>query len=417
MPKKKSSGTGAPRTRPRKKKYSFSSNLIFYLSLFCLILFAGWLASLYGYTEKLFAQAQKMLLPLFKVKQEKNKPPAFKATGTTGQQILLEIQKSISRNQTIFNQAPVFSDCPVDEHYINCLQLTLRSDTDFILAEKYIRDLWERKGIKVDNQTGHNSPESLVLTASEGNKPLAQIIIQGGDAQKIQEALPSRHPSISSPKARVAIVIDDLGEDMDKALELAQIPGPITFSILPFQSRSQEVLELAKRYHKPVMLHMPMEPANEANPGKGALFCSMSSEEIISSLTQALDALPGVKGLNNHMGSAFTARREVMEPMLREINRRGLFFLDSRTSANSIGYQLAQELGVKSCERRVFLDNFQDSKMVSQKLKELCQIARTQGSAIGIGHPYPETIKVLEEKLAELTINGCELKPIQELCQ
>jgi polysaccharide deacetylase 2 family uncharacterized protein YibQ len=143
----------------------------------------------------------------------------------------------------------------------------------------------------------------------------------------------------------------------------------------------------------------------------------MTPEQITIGLDKALDSVPGAIGINNHMGSAFTARKDLMEPLLSEIKRRGLFFLDSRTSGESVGYKLAQEMDVKSCERKVFLDNLQDPESISQRLSELCRIAKENGFAIGIGHPYPETIRTLAEKMDELERAGCELVPVEELCQ
>jgi len=413
MPRKKRSGKkSGQKSGSRKKTHSFFSNLIFFSSIICLLIFLAWLALIYLPWEKIYPQAVVKPVPPLK-------PDPEISLSRQGQKLLLKTREELLANSSIFQQPPVFFDCPVDEHYLNCLQISFGPDTDFILARKFIQDLWERQGAKARCGDNHHPEACELLVALNNSKRIAEIMLKSSEITK--PARP-KNPLPAKPArkgARVAIVIDDLGDSEQEALEIARIPGPIALSILPFQNASREVLNLAQRWHKPAMLHMPMEPLEDTgkNAGPEALTCSMSPDQVSGALSRALDSLPGVVGVNNHMGSAFTARAELMEPALKELKRRGLFFLDSRTSGQSVGYQLGRELGLKSCERKIFLDNLQDPEMIAQKLSQLCRIAREEGSAIGIGHPYPETIRVLGEKIDELEIAGCKLVPIQELCQ
>ncbi len=420
MPRKKQTGKKSGRkSGSRKKPGSFFSNLIFFSSLAGLLVFAGWITLLYLPLEKFLAKNQQPS-PGKPISQTGSRPDPEAVLAQKGQKLLLKTQMELTRSPSIFQRQPVFSDCPVDEHYLNCLEMTFFSDTDFILAEKSIRGLWESEAVTVNSRPAAAPKSGLILAAMNGSHRLAEIVLSASAPPGPAKPGPAR-PAIKprSKSARVAIVIDDLGDDYQAALELARIPGPIAMSILPFESKSQEVLELAKNYHKPALLHMPMEPLESTgkNPGPEALLILMSPEQVTLTLGKALDSLPGIAGVNNHMGSAFTAMSEMMDPVLKEINRRGLFFLDSRTSGRSVGYQLGQELGMKICERKIFLDNLQDPEMIAQKLAELCRIAKEEGFAIGIGHPYPETIRVLGERIDLLKSSGCELTPIQELCR
>ena len=408
MPRKKSSGkkTGK-KTGPRKKSGSFSSNLIFFSSLVCLALFLGWLARAY------LPQAAVKPVPAKPLTGPRKPAPADSAAGLArrGQELLLKTRSELFSNRSILKAPPVFSDCSVDEHYLNCLEIALASDQDAIVADLFLRDYWQQRGAKTESsKNGRGS----VLIAMDGSSRMAEIILSSPP--------PTPQKPVNKPpraqKAQVAIVMDDLGEDYDAAMAIAQIPGPIAMAIMPFRAKSAETLALALRYGKPALLHMPMEPLGYTgkDPGPDALLLSMSGAQVKETLDKALDAMPGVIGVNNHMGSAFTARADLMTPLLSELKSRGLFFLDSRTTNQSVGMTLAQQMGVRTCARKIFLDNLEEPQAIEQKLLELCRTAHEQGFAIGIGHPYPETIRALQEKLDELGEKNCELAPVSELC-
>ena len=125
--------------------------------------------------------------------------------------------------------------------------------------------------------------------------------------------------------ARVAIVIDDFGPNLEIAKRFLELPIAITFSILPHQRYSQEIAELAHANHRQVILHMPMEPQGypKVQPGKGALLLSMSREAVQQSLNNALDATPHVTGINNHMGSRFTENAALMKTVLDDAKSDG----------------------------------------------------------------------------------------------
>ena len=149
-----------------------------------------------------------------------------------------------------------------------------------------------------------------------------------------------------------------------------------------------------------------------ADPGPNALLVSLSDNELRQRVTGALDSFDGYVGVNNHMGSRFTAFKPGMETTLRLFKARGLLFLDSRTTADSVGDQIAQELGVPSVTRNVFLDDDESIDAVRRKLAETEAVARRQGFVVAIGHPHPATLQALGEWLPGLSAKGLVLAPL-----
>jgi len=230
-------------------------------------------------------------------------------------------------------------------------------------------------------------------------------------------SLPHLAPRLTPPVARVAIVIDDFGLDLEMARKFAALPFPITFSILPHLPHSHETAEIARSQNRQVMLHMPMEPQGypKMKPGPGALLLSMNDQAVLKALRDALQASPYVAGINNHMGSRFTERAKGMKVVIEEVGQRGLFFLDSATSPKSVATQLAQELRILHTRRDVFLDHSQTETAVKAQLKELIQKARLQGTAVAIGHPHGVTLRVLQGASEQLRREGIEVVSAGEL--
>lgn len=219
---------------------------------------------------------------------------------------------------------------------------------------------------------------------------------------------PPVKPEPSPTIAQVAIVIDDFGQDLGAAKKFLNIPLAITYSILPFQAHSQEILQLAASRGHEVILHLPMEPVEypRINPGRGALLVAMSENKIRQTVETALDAYPNIAGVNNHMGSKFTKQADAMKVVLAELKRRGLYFLDSFTTDQSVGYSLARELNVPTRRRDIFLDHENTETFVRSQIQQLIRRAKLQGSAVAIGHPYDTTHKVLLEAAPKFEKEG-----------
>jgi len=223
-------------------------------------------------------------------------------------------------------------------------------------------------------------------------------------------------PTEDVRKPKVALVIDDLGQDMSLARCFLKIRAPLAFAILPFQPHSEQLAREVHRAGKVVMLHLPMEPENypNVNPGPGALFRTMDRDQIEQAVYEAIADVPYISGVNNHMGSSFTEDPERMLWVLEALQEQDLFFLDSRTSARTKTNLLARNMRIKIAERSVFLDNVQEEEAIRVQLRRLVTLARQKGQAIAIGHPYYVTCQVLTDEFNYLT-SKVELVPVTSL--
>ncbi len=208
-------------------------------------------------------------------------------------------------------------------------------------------------------------------------------------------------PSPARPGAgpQLVVVIDDLGENVHQAQELAALSFPVTFAVLPNISKSREVARIGAAAGRDVLLHQPMEPLDyphRADPGPGALFVGMEDGQILSILRDNLAQVPQAIGINNHMGSRFTADELGMSTVLQELKRRDLFFLDSLTTGNSVADEQARKIGLEHLRRHIFLDNIPNVQAILFQLRKAEQLAHNQGQVIAIGHPYPETLEALK---------------------
>jgi len=216
---------------------------------------------------------------------------------------------------------------------------------------------------------------------------------------------------------RASIVIDDLGEDLAVAHALLDLPYPLTFSVLPRLPHSQETAQAAHRAGRQVMLHLPMEPepASHIAVGDGALTVGMTPAAAAAVVRSDLDAVPYAAGVNNHMGSRATADRALMVPVMKVLAERRLYFVDSRTTAETVALDAARQAGIPAFYRSVFLDNTETTEYSLGQLRELCRIVRQQGVALAIGHPYRTTVAALSEFLPQLEGQDIELVPASEL--
>ncbi|MFC3225904.1 divergent polysaccharide deacetylase family protein [Marinibaculum pumilum] len=231
-----------------------------------------------------------------------------------------------------------------------------------------------------------------------------------------EETWPDRAgPSGEAGFARIAIVIDDLGGSAEAVRRLMALPGPVTYAFLTANAGTPDQARMVAAAGLDVMLHMPMEPQGEQNPGPNALLVGNTAEENLRRLKWHLARLPGAIGLNNHMGSRFTADAAQMRPVLEAANDAQLFYLDSRTSGRSVGYQVARELPMPALQRDIFLDHDPVEDTILRQLRHTEAVAAREGSAIAIGHPYPETLAVLERWMPQAQARGYVLVGISDL--
>jgi uncharacterized protein len=218
-------------------------------------------------------------------------------------------------------------------------------------------------------------------------------------------------------KARIAIIIDDMGTSLKAASRLAQIDHDLSFSVLPFTFMSRDVASYLHSKGCDLLVHLPMEGAAGKNPGKGAILSDMDDNKVFAMLEDDLDNIPYAIGASNHMGSKITQDRDKMTVILSELKKRGLFYVDSVTAPNSICSDVAVKVGEPFARRDVFLDNEINPLYITGQLEKLKKVAEKNGYAIGICHPHDETIAVLEKEIPRLKSQGIELEPISKFAR
>jgi polysaccharide deacetylase 2 family uncharacterized protein YibQ len=200
----------------------------------------------------------------------------------------------------------------------------------------------------------------------------------------------------------VALIVDDLGYQPRRDHEVAALDAVESFAILPFTPLAHDLAERLHAAGKEVLLHLPMEAlAQNELLGPGALRETMDRPTFIATVRAALNAVPYLDGVNNHMGSRLTGDAERMGWLMAALAeaRPGLLFVDSRTTPHSAARTAARAAAVPYLARDVFLDNRRTPAAINARLEELVRHAELRGDAIGIAHPYPETIAVLRTRL------------------
>ncbi len=220
--------------------------------------------------------------------------------------------------------------------------------------------------------------------------------------------------AINNPQ--IALIIDDIGFSESRLDRFLDIGAPFTFSILPKLRKS---CFLAQKIHgegHEVMLHQPMEPLDPTiDPGPGALFVEDPPDKITDIIKENISETPYVTGINNHMGSRFTACGTEMKKALSVVRDEGLFFVDSLTTSRSTGYNTAKTMHISTVRRNVFIDNIPNENFIHTQLKKLKLRALKHGQAIGIGHPLPETAKMVNLFIQELNSTNISMVPISHL--
>jgi hypothetical protein len=223
-----------------------------------------------------------------------------------------------------------------------------------------------------------------------------------------------RTPALQQTRGSIALIIDDLGygESVEKAM---RIDPNVSFAILPNSVRARHVAERLHRKGFEILCHLPMEPMDgSVNPGDNAVLTSMSNAQIASTTRQSVAAIPYARGVNNHMGSRATADRRVMSTVIGALPD-GFYFVDSRTGDRSIAADVARSMKVKTATRHVFLDSDRSEKAVRAQIRLLAAMAEEQGVAVGIGHPYDVTLRVLLEEAPALRARGIRFVRASEI--
>jgi polysaccharide deacetylase 2 family uncharacterized protein YibQ len=214
----------------------------------------------------------------------------------------------------------------------------------------------------------------------------------------------------------ISIIIDDLGNLKERDIRAIKLPGAVTCSFLPMTPYAKELAKIAHNHNKEVMLHLPMEAMANNELGPGGLTMKMSHEQFTDQIETDLKAIPYAVGVNNHMGSFLTQQPGQMRWLMQDLAKHGnLYFVDSFTTKYSVGQKVALQNWVPTIRRNVFLDDYRDPAKIKMYFRRLLRMARDTGIAVAIGHPYPETLAVLEEELPKLAQQGIKLLPVSKL--
>ena len=223
-------------------------------------------------------------------------------------------------------------------------------------------------------------------------------------------ATPASH-NATPHKAYLSLIIDDLGQNLPRDRRVLALPGPVTTAVMPDTPHAAEFAREAYKAGKIVILHMPMDPAT----GPFAWHPDLPVDELEKRLNAAFKAVPYTSGINNHMGSRMTSQPQAMAWLMGNLQQRHKFFVDSRTSAQTVAAAEAQKIGLASVSRDVFLDDVRTEQAIATQLQTAIKLAHKQGSAVMIGHPYPQTLAVLERELPKLKAQGIDWIDIRQM--
>jgi polysaccharide deacetylase 2 family uncharacterized protein YibQ len=230
-------------------------------------------------------------------------------------------------------------------------------------------------------------------------------------------ATPPEGLAAPAPRNTLVLIIDDLGHQWRNGMAMVELPGKINLAVLPHTPHAERLAQAGFAAGKEIMLHAPMSNVGGVPLGQGALTADMPREEFDRALADALDAVPLARGVNNHMGSELTQLPLQMGWLMQALLRRDLYFVDSRTSAETVAAETAAAYRVPNLSRTVFLDNERTPEAIGQHFDRLVRLAEQNTLAVGIGHPYPETAKFLREAIPALRCRGVELAYVSEVLE
>jgi len=217
--------------------------------------------------------------------------------------------------------------------------------------------------------------------------------------------------AVKQDAIKLVLILDDIGNNADAGMRAVNLPGQVTYAVLPFTPHGKMLAQAAHNAGKEVMLHAPMSNLSGMALGDGGLTLTQTEDVFTDTLRRALADIPHIRGLNNHTGSELTAAYQPMSWVMQELKKHDLYFVDSLTTRESVAMSAAEQFQVPSLKRHVFLDNVQQAEAIDVEFKRALVLAQQQGYAVAIGHPYPETLRYLESALPALAKMNIELVP------
>lgn len=284
-------------------------------------------------------------------------------------------------------------------------EIRLAETIDLNEAGKALKKAIEAQGARVISLTVNPAEDTLNLKAGVKNIILEILVL---------------HRKTAAPKYRAAILIDDLGYNLQVATQLIALQEPLTFAILPGERYTKAIAEQVTKAGFEVILHQPMEPLDypKDNPGKRAILMKMTAAEVKAMLLKNIGDVPYADGVNNHMGSKVTENELKMQEIMGILKEQKLLFVDSRTSSKSVAYKTAKKTGVKATYNQIFIDNENNLEYIKKQLDLVAKIAMKNGRVVAIGHcERKETILALQEKLPEFKKLGIAIVPVSQLVE
>ena len=271
-------------------------------------------------------------------------------------------------------------------------------------------------GIGIAGGDATTADETLVWHASAAHE-IGPPGVDGLIKDRIAAAPPALPPraAVNPGEPVIAVVIDDLGHNPAHARRVMDLPQPTTMAFLPYPDPTPSLARDAVREGHEVILHMPMEPLGDADPGPGALLVELPASELVDRVNRALDRVPGAVGVNNHMGSRFTNDAAAMGVVLEQLKEHGLFFVDSVTAPETAIREAASTLALPTAARDVFIDHVPTRRSIDAQLARAERMARQTGSVIAIGHPGEHTLAALETWMPQAAGRGLRFVPVSDI--
>jgi polysaccharide deacetylase 2 family uncharacterized protein YibQ len=298
--------------------------------------------------------------------------------------------------------------------------ISVEEDASLAGLSDALRNALDSEGLNVVETTTETGPTLIEhqITVYSKDLPVYQVLFLKRRAAPPSATVPeTAAPEVDDNRPKIAIVVDDAGYDLDRVLELLNLRRSITISIFPQLRYSRQIAEVAHDMGYEVMMHLPMDSGKNLRRNPGHITGEMSDEEMYRVIEEDLQSIPYVKGVNNHQGSMMTSDREAMVRVLNYLGEKKLFFIDSRTTSETVAYQTAKDLGVPTAENNVFLDNEKDVEYIKERILLLIEEAKQNGKSVGICHVHPETTKALYEMFPVIEQEGIKLVFASELTE
>lgn len=225
--------------------------------------------------------------------------------------------------------------------------------------------------------------------------------------------------SLLKGKAKIALVIDDIGYNKPLGLRATELPGAITYAVIPHTPLAKKLAfyALHKNPDKEVIVHMPMQSSLGKELGSGGLTDDLDKPQFIARVRDALKEVPFAQGLSNHMGSHLTALPEQMQWLMNELNQQDFYYLDSKTSPSDHPQRAAEKSEVPYLQRDIFLDHDPSPEAIKNAFQNAIELAKSRGYAVVLAHPYRSSLNYLERTLPTLDEQNIELTTLGKLLE